>query len=285
MTANIDELYQDLANAIVVRAADDYRDEFARYKMLEQNEPPYESKVETFKAPTKKKDGSVTIEMEVVIPAGAEPEYKYLDGTWYKIFPSNMCDVGIPITPPEYVAESLIKSKEDKEGYFQAVLYPDEKSRKKQIPMEFSIPAGEDNRFTFLGNNFTAPVGKKSGYIPVVMPGGTIVSYPVTSKTKHEVKQRKSGKKATVYSTELGKFSIMKDNKKKKGNKKKVTDKEDKEEEMTRYDMWKNKMQNCKKELTSIEQFFHSQWYVQLTDVDGEWLFNQLKQEVGNYDN
>ena len=40
---------------------------------------------------------------------------------------------------------------------------------------------------------------------------------------------------------------------------------------------------NLKRALATVqetEQFFESRWFAQLTDLDGEWLLSQLKEET-----
>ena len=35
-------------------------------------------------------------------------------------------------------------------------------------------------------------------------------------------------------------------------------------------------------QLSTLEQFFRSEWYEVLSDVDGEWLINRMKEEFDN---
>lgn len=32
--------------------------------------------------------------------------------------------------------------------------------------------------------------------------------------------------------------------------------------------------------MEAVERFYHSSWFKQLTDIDGEWLFKELKKDV-----
>lgn len=41
-----------------------------------------------------------------------------------------------------------------------------------------------------------------------------------------------------------------------------------------------SKIIGCKREISGIEQFFHSNWYSILTDISGEYLLSKLKEEL-----
>lgn len=42
------------------------------------------------------------------------------------------------------------------------------------------------------------------------------------------------------------------------------------------------KGKNAAAELIALERFFTSEWFAQLTDIDGSWLLDQLQEEVEN---
>ena len=37
---------------------------------------------------------------------------------------------------------------------------------------------------------------------------------------------------------------------------------------------------NDKKQIHKLERFFRSAWYSALTDIDGKWLMNKLREEM-----
>ena len=37
---------------------------------------------------------------------------------------------------------------------------------------------------------------------------------------------------------------------------------------------------NDKRQMHELERFFRSAWYSALTDIDGEWLMNKLREEM-----
>ncbi|MCD7724939.1 MAG: hypothetical protein LUI12_05215 [Clostridiales bacterium] len=48
----------------------------------------------------------------------------------------------------------------------------------------------------------------------------------------------------------------------------------------TPHEKWEDKCNLCRRDISSVEDFFHSQWMETLSDADGGAIFEKLREEV-----